>query len=255
MLRENEMGLIISVRRAMFLLGMMALLLLSGCATVHEMGLKKGDSQLELKGKGMVLMSMEISNQYKPDYQPQIIAAQIEKPGAKSKEDRDNFQTDLEGTVSSASGTRYLLRMELQPGHYIIRGALCSYHSFFVMASCQMPVHGDFIVEADKVTYLGRAVGVLRERQGEEFRAGPIVPLVDQAVAGFSGGTFDVTISDQQQEDLSSYKQQFPALRNQHIAIEVLSPFDRERAQLWWDSNGSEDKKTIQMVKGKGEVL
>lgn len=231
-----------NARRLVGIAGVLSILLLTGCATVHEMGLKKGDDHLDLNGKGMVLMSMEISNQYKPDFQPQISVAQVETPNADSKKDRNNFKTDMEGTVSSSNGTRYLLRMELDPGHYIIRGALCHYHSFLVMAACQMPVHGEFTVEADKVTYLGRASGVMRERHGDEFRAGPLIPLVDQAVSGFASSTFDVTVSDEQQEDLLSYKQLFPALRHQDIAIKVLPPFDRERAQIWWDSNGSKDK-------------
>ena len=222
--------------------GIMALALLSSCATVHEMALKKSDQSLSLNGKGMVLMSMEISNHYKSEYQPQIIVSQVEKPNAKEKKDRDNFKTDMDGTVASSDGSRYLLRMELKPGHYILRGAMCTYRSLFIMATCQMPVHGEFDVQADQITYLGRASGVIRERNGDEFRAGPPIPLIDQSVAGFSGGTFDVTISDQQEEDLHSYRQLFPALKGHEIEVSILPPFDRERAQIWWDSDGSKDK-------------
>ncbi|HKI62593.1 MAG TPA: hypothetical protein VKA31_09895 [Mariprofundaceae bacterium] len=241
------------IKRCALIFSAAAILLLSGCATVHEMALKKGDQSLALKGKGMVLMSMEISNHYKPDYQPQIIVAQVEKPNAKEKKDRDNFKTDMDGTVASSNGSRYLLRMELNPGHYIIRGAMCRYQSLFIMATCQMPVHGEIEVKANEISYLGRAEGVLRERHGDEFRAGPVIPLIDQGVAGFSGGTFDVSISDQQQEDLEAYRQLFPALRNQRIEVSILPPFDRERAQIWWDSNGNKDKPTAEVVHAKAD--
>ncbi|GAV20200.1 hypothetical protein MMIC_P1164 [Mariprofundus micogutta] len=221
---------------------LVGLLFFSGCATVHDMGLTKETKTLELNGKGLVLMSMEVSNQYKTDYQPQILVAHVETPDAKERADRHNFKTDMDGTVSSANGTRYLLRMELTPGHYVVRGASCMYRSIFLMAQCMMPVHGDIEVKADSVTYIGRASGVMRERQSDEFRAGPVIPLVDQNVTGFAGSTFDVTITDKSAEDLSSYQGIFPALKTTTIDVNILPPFNRERAQLWWRSNGSKDK-------------
>ncbi|OIO67120.1 MAG: hypothetical protein AUJ57_11685 [Zetaproteobacteria bacterium CG1_02_53_45] len=104
-------------------------LLFTGCATVHDMSLTKATKTLELKGKGLVLMSMEISNQYKTDFQPQIFLAYVETPDAKEKANRHNFKTDMDGTVSSSNGSRYLLRMELAPGRYVVRGASCNYKS------------------------------------------------------------------------------------------------------------------------------
>ena len=217
-------------------------LLFTGCATVHDMGLTKATKTLELKGKGLVLMSMEISNQYKTDYQPQILLAYVETPDAKEKSNRHNFKTDMDGTVSSSNGSRYLLRMELDPGHYVVRGASCMYRSLFLMAQCMMPVHGDIEVKGGSVTYIGRASGIMRERQGDEFRAGPVIPLVDQNVTGFAGSTFDITISDQSQKDIAAYQDIFPALKEANIEINILPPFDHERAQLWWDSNGNKEK-------------
>ncbi|TLS75692.1 hypothetical protein FE236_09020 [Mariprofundus erugo] len=108
-----------------------------------------------------------------------------------------------------------------------------------------MPIHGDIEVKANSVTYIGRASGVMRERHGNEFRAGPVIPLVDQSVTGFASGTFDVTISDQSQEDISAYQDIFPALRKADIEVHVLPPFDRERAQRWWDSNGKDETQDV----------
>jgi len=215
--------------------------LLSGCATVHEMGVDRNTKTLALDGKGLVLMSLQVSNAYKPEYQPQVIVAHVETPNADTQEDRHNYKTDLDGTVSSGGGARYLLRMELPPGKYVIRGATCMYQSLFLVASCQLPIHADIEVSANTVTYLGRVSGVMRERQEGEFRAGPVIPLVDQAVTGFSGSTFDVVISDEREEDLKSYRMLFPALANADIGIAIAPPFNRERAHAWWDSNGQSD--------------
>ena len=221
------------------------ILIISGCATVHEMGVKKADQKVNLNNQGMVLMSIEVDNQYKPDYQPQIMVVNIETPDAESKKDRHNFKTDMEGIITSSHGTRYLMRMKLQPGEYIARAALCQYYALFLMATCQIPIHGEFKVNAGEITYLGRVSATMRERHGDEFRAGPVIPLIDQAVTGFSSSTFDVVISDQQKEDLRAFTENFSALKSEDIKISILPEFDRQQAQLWWESNGSKGKRRI----------
>lgn len=235
-------------------LALVALLFLSGCATVHEMGVNAGTERLDLDGKAMVLMSVEVGNQYSPDYQPQILVAHVETPDAKEKSDRHNFKTDLEGTVSSSAGTRYLLRMELDPGRYVVRGATCMYRSLFIAATCLLPIHADIEVAPGTVTYIGRVSGTMRERGDGEFRAGPVIPLIDQSVTGFAQSTFDVVIADRQDEDLPSYRQLFPALASADIEVRVMPPFDRARAQAWWDSNGGSEQAGEATVTGKAET-
>jgi len=221
------------------------ILTLSGCATVHEMGLKKTDQKVSLNNEGLALMSIEVNNQYKPDYQPQILVINVETPNAESKKDRHNFKTDLAGTAASSNGSRYLIRMKLKPGEYIARAALCQYRSIFLMATCQIPIHGEFKVNAGEIIYLGRVSATMRERHDDEFRAGPVIPLVDQNVSGFASSTFDITISDQKKEDLKAFTENFPALRSENIKASVLPDFDREQAQLWWKTNGSKGKRRI----------
>jgi len=51
-----------------------------------------------------------------------------------------------------------------------------------------------------------------------------------------------VTISDQSQEDLPAYQGVSQALKTVNIEVNALSPFDRERSQRWWDSNGRKDR-------------
>ena len=217
------------------------IILLSGCATVHDMGVNKSTEKLNLDGNGLLLMSLEISNLYKPDYQPQILVTHLETPGADSKEDRHNFKTDLDGTVSSSAGTRYLLRMKIPPGKYVVRGATCMYRSLFLASSCLLPIHADIEVKGDTTTYLGRVSGTMRERKEGELRSGPVIPLIDQAVTGFATSTFDVVISDAWEEDVKSYSTLFPALAQAEIAKNIMPKFDKQRAYIWWESNGGSE--------------
>ncbi len=217
------------------------ILFLSGCATVHEMAVTKATEKIGFDGNGLLLMSLEIANDYKPDYQPEVIVTHVETPGANSKKDRHNYKTDLEGTVTSSSGTRYLLRMSIPPGKYVIRGASCMYRGFFILGSCFLPIHNDIHVLSNTTTYLGRVSGVIRERQKGELRAGPMIPLIDQTVTGFSSSTFDVQITDAWEEDKNTYTSIFPALKNTIIEKNIMSPFDKERAYNWWLSDGQSE--------------
>ncbi|MCP3671785.1 MAG: hypothetical protein GY814_15405 [Gammaproteobacteria bacterium] len=236
------------VRNSMYICLILAI---SGCATVHEMRVNKKTANLKLDGKALVLMSMEVSNNYKPEYQPNILVAYVEKPDAKTKNDRHNFKTDLDGTIVSSKGTRYLLRMELSPGEYVIRGASCLYHSMFLMSSCMLPVHANINVAPNTITYVGRVSGVMRKREGGELRAGPVIPLIDQAVTGFAQSTFDVAVRDKSGEDLQSYRSIFPSLSKVKISTSILPPFDIKRAYAWWKSNGGSESTDEDTSKGE----
>lgn len=87
------------------------------------------------------------------------------------------------------------------------------------------------------VFYLGQVNAVVRERQGNEFRAGPPIPLIDQAVIGASGGTFDIEIVDAQARDEALFRERFPALKDATIRKAMLPGFDRARAQKWWEEH------------------
>lgn len=52
----------------------------------------------------------------------------------------------------------------------------------------------------------------MRECKDNEFKAGPSIRLLDQAIAGASGGTFDIEISDQWVKDGPKFLDKFPVL-------------------------------------------
>lgn len=225
------------------IVALLSFALLSGCATVNDMGVTAKSTKLELDGDGMVLMSVVVNNQFKPDYQPELIVTHVEEPYADSKAQRQNFKMDNEGTLTTTDGRLYLLRMKLKPGKYIVRGATGMYHGILILGTCFLPVHADIDVQPNTVTYIGRATGKMRERVGDEFRSGPVVPLIDQAVTGFANSTFDVTITDSWDEDEKSYRGLFPPLEQVEITKAIMPPFDRARAQAYWDSDGNSEAK------------
>lgn len=87
------------------------------------------------------------------------------------------------------------------------------------------------------VFYLGYVSATVREHQGNEFKAGPVIPPIDQAIAGASGGTFDIEITDQFAVDEAVFRLKSLALAGAKIAKAILPSFDRNKAQLWWEAH------------------
>ncbi|MDB4983094.1 MAG: hypothetical protein JWM82_3846, partial [Myxococcales bacterium] len=99
------------------------------------------------------------------------------------------------------------------------------------------PLHAPLHVAAPGVYYLGHVDAAVREGVGNELKAGVSVPLIDQSIAGASGGTFDVAISDQWTIDEPLFRNAFPGLDGVPIQKMILPPFNRAVAQKWWQDN------------------
>ncbi len=219
--------------------GMIALLLLllTACATPVKPGLTNTTTQLELGDDCLLLLTAELSNNYHPSYQPEAMMLQIETENPKDSKDRLNFLTDKEGTVISQSMNKYFFRARLKSGKYVVRGITGSSGIFPIRGTFFVPLHCDINVKGGEIVDLGKVIARTRERQGQEFRAGPIVPLLDQAVTGFSGSTFDVQTIASKEDDLKEIKTMFPVLKTSQIFEEPLPPFNREAAQKWWEAH------------------
>lgn len=215
----------------------LTMFIISACATPMKMGLDKGTARIDLKGESLLLLSVELVNEYKPSYQPHAHVLHVEKPDSQGKEDRFNYITDEEGTFKSDTGNKYVFRMTLKNGKYKIVGITGFSGTFPVRGMFFMPLHSEIEIIDSSVLYLGKVRGKVRERKENEFRAGPVIPLIDQAVTGFSGGTFDVDVIDNYEEDLKFMMELFPALKNAQVKSAVLPPFDRAKAQKRWEDH------------------
>ena len=125
--------------------------------------------------------------------------------------------------------------MQLDPGTYAIQGLTCLNRGFLINAFFFAPLRESLQVSGPGVFYLGHVDAIVRERVDNEFRAGPVAPLMDQSVSGASGGTFDVTISDQWERDRTEFVAAFPALKAASIQKAILPAFDRVKAQRLWE--------------------
>jgi hypothetical protein len=228
------------VKKALFTSLLSITVLLTGCATRTKMAFENDGDKWTEKSKAVLLMTATIKNSYRTYFQPKLTVVHVEKPNAKDASDRLNFVTDDKAKSESNNpelGNSYLIRMELDPGKYEIRGLTSIASAFPVNGFFFAPLHSEITITDPGIYYLGHVKATVRERNGDEFKAGPSIPLIDQAVAGASGGTFDIAITEEFDQDEALFKSKFPALSGVNITKAILAPFDRAKAQSWWQAN------------------
>jgi hypothetical protein len=199
---------------------------MSGCAG-NKMALNKSQSDIDLTNKSIALLSVRISNQYKPgrqlELQSVVICPQSEpncKQGIPSnygspykpyKREKDYFN-------------EYLLKYELESGTYNIDGLYTTYRiptltSGVGFAKLNLTTE----IKANSIIYLGHLDIVLREKKNNaEISAGGATPFIDQYIAGFSSGTFDIIVEDKFDEDMESFISEYPALQKVKVEKSIL---------------------------------
>ncbi len=215
-------------------------LLLTGCATPTRMAFYDNPNEKPNSDKVVCLLSVTLKNSYRTSFQPKLTVAHVERGAAAEHADRINFTVDNLAKMednNAAKGNSYLLRFELDKGEYDIRGMSAMAQALIVNGFYFVPVHQRINAKYPGCYYLGHIEAIVRERKDNEFKAGPIIPLIDQAVTGASGGTFDVEISDQWGSDEAKFLEKIPGLKNVEVKKSILPPFDRAVAQKWWETH------------------
>lgn len=205
-----------------YLLGIVMMFVFSGCAT--NMALTKGQENVDLSEKSIALASIRISNQYKPGYQPDLLYAFF----FANSTDAEKTHIDLKVEPFKSEKDKYneyLMSFPLKPGKYTFSQIWGNYKVPMLMnAMCVVPLNTLIEIKPNSVTYLGHIDAIIRERKNDdEPRAGGVIPLLDQALAGFSGGTFDVVTKDNFEEDIKAYIAEYPALRKIKVEKAVMT--------------------------------
>ncbi|MGJ7488891.1 hypothetical protein [Variovorax sp. ZT4R33] len=216
--------------RLSFLLPGLCALLLTGCATTR-MAVHSKSGPLDLSKESVVLMSLDMSKRDSKLSIPWPNGVTVAPTGAQANKEvkqAKRFSLDSEG-ASKGDGRHniVLVRMALAPGQYVLADADGAVVTLPFAGSWFAPLGLAFEVPATSVVYLGRVAAELRPRKDDEFRAGPIFPLLDQSVTGVTGGTFDVIVSDRADQDLAAFRETFPALQGVDIKKAALPAFDR----------------------------
>ena len=196
---------------------LIVMIFLSGCK--NPMALNKKLRSVDLSKNSIALFTLRTSNEFKPSFTPNVDWFEI--INASSKKYRKFFKVD-KAHAKSSKFNEYLVSVDVEPGKRTLGRVVGGNNVILVMASFAFAVNGTFEIPPKSVTYIGHIDMNNRERKKGEPRSGPIAPLLDQAVAGYSGGTFDVTISDRSASDIPLFTQTYPCLKDIQIGKALM---------------------------------
>lgn len=189
----------------------------SGCATT-QMPFTKDSSNVNIEKDGIAIMTLKISNQLAPSYQPNVRVIEVT-----DLEHNNNNSFKVDETCSNMHNqfNEYLISFQLSEGKYKVGRVLGGCGFFPVSGHFEFPIEAEFEISSNQITYIGYVEMVNRKKMDGETRSGGIFPLIDQAVTGFSGGTFDIVISDRSDEDIKKFKESYPFIENHEIKKDI----------------------------------
>lgn len=198
-----------------------------GCATIKPAALNQNVEAIDISQESIAIFTVKVANRYKPSYQPKIMYVfvwQNDEGGNK----KYSFKVDGEYMEIENEYNEYLISFQLPPGKYKLREFFAQSGIFPVRGTFAIPIYSTFEIEANKIIYLGHIEAYVKERtRDDELRAGLVIPLIDQAVVGASGGTFVIEINDLFKNDIELFKKQYHYLSDYDIENRTLPPWKK----------------------------
>ena len=209
-------------KRTLVILSVFAVFAFFSCGCGQKMALTPKTKSIDLSKKSIVLMTTKLANTNVPGHQPTLGYVYV-GPCEKGKGKKYNFAADAPYIVKKKQYNEHLVSMALPPGDY----ALTNMYGFrrvplLLAASCVVPLEKKFTLEPDEILYIGKVDATIRKKEDGEKAAGGPFPLIDQAVAGFSTGTFDIEVLDNYNEDIQLFKSQYPILQGREIEKAIM---------------------------------
>ena len=211
-------------------------LMMTGCANRLPMGVDASTKSLDLNEKSLLLLTVDISRKEPSRFQPVPQTLWVDTVDASGNVGKARLLSmDGDGTISLGDDkTLYVYRLAVPEGTTRLTAISGLAKAFPVVGHFYLPLRMDVPVGKPSVLYLGRVEAVLRPREDNEYRAGDVIPLIDQSVTGMSSGTFDVQIKDKSATDLPLLRSTYPALASANIETKRVPVVDHEYVDRTW---------------------
>ncbi len=174
------------------------------------------------KTKPVGIFTLRMANRYRPGYQPAVKSVEVT---SETNRKSTTFKTAKPYRELKNECNEYLVSVELEPGDYVVKhvaGDAVLAGGLLVQGNFNFPANAHFTLPSTSIVYLGQVEMVNRERKPGEKRAGSIFLLIDQSITGFSGGTFDVKVSDQSETDIPAFRSAYPSLTGLNIEKAIM---------------------------------
>lgn len=200
-------------------------LVLGGCATMKDAPISSKATSIDTTKESIAFMTLKVANQKNVSYQPDMKLAYVSenKTGDKKKY---SFRIEEPTHKVDYLYNEYVVSISVQPGEYVLRNLYGQSGFFPVMGSFDIPMYKKISIPENQVIYLGHIDATVVDRTSDgQLRAGAILPLIDQAVVGASGGTFRIDIQDKFNVDTAYIRDKYPAFKAVNIQNMTLSPW------------------------------
>ncbi len=194
-------------------------IILTGCAGKRPMALRSFKGESDLNDTSIGLFTLRTTNEYKPSFQPAVKWVEI-VPSDSGKGKK--FKVEKPYRSVKKQFYEYLISVNLKPGTYYVGMVMGRSKKVLISAFFEFDVGARFDIPQSSVVYLGHVDMINRKRKEGEPRSGSVIPLLDQAVAGYSGGTFDVVITDRRDNDIPVFLQKYPFLKGVSIETKIM---------------------------------
>lgn len=185
---------------------------------MRAMPLQVNAKAVDTSVKSILIGRIKIRNDNKPGYQPELLAVFLEQ-GEKYYSFTDpTLISEVEGGAKD-----YLFSVAVEPGEVQLNQFRFLYNAIVLSGLADLQFDRSMEVPAGSIVYIGNIDAVIVSREEGQPRAGSIIPLIDQAVTGFSSGTFSVNITDNFGVDRALFVDKFSYLSGRNIERAVLS--------------------------------
>lgn len=196
---------------------------LGGCATTRPLALSSNITAIDVSKESIALLTVKIANDYKPVFQPSLKEIHVRGDGGGKDREQFSFGVDEKYKEIEHTANEYLISIQLPPGNYQLRELSAQTETFPMIGNFTVPVYSNFTIEPHKIIYLGHIEATVKERTDDNLlRAGTVVPLIDQAATGASGGTFQVSITDLYTDDMKCFQEKYPYLAKHQVDNNTL---------------------------------
>lgn len=200
--------------------------LISGCANMSMVPLKKNARSLQLEKNSLLLMRFATMNHYDPLFTPKISSIQFYNLNTRKK---FSFAPYYEDQKADALGyNHYWLALYLPPGEYLIEKIEAKAYVTMISSSFKIRPFTKFTLPPQSISY----AGLLEISSGKPISNGSTVPssstpltgnsLLGSALAGYlTDGAFQIRLLDNSKEDIASYRFFYPSLAQREILINL----------------------------------